>query len=60
MIKYFILYTINSIKLNHQFEKELIKIKKLTEKNNWISFSYFYALSKLYLQSYCTGKDIIF
>lgn len=24
------------------------KLKKLTEKNDWISFSYFYALSKLY------------
>ena len=47
IIKVVILYIINSIKSYHQFEKELRKIKKLTEKNDWISFSYFYALSTL-------------
>lgn len=47
IIKAVVSYTINSIKLHHQFEKELRKIKKLTEKNDWISFSYFYALSTL-------------
>ena len=47
IIKAIVLYIIDSIKLYHKFEKELRKIKKLTEKNDWISFSYFYALSTL-------------
>lgn len=49
MIKAIISWIVDSIKLHHQFEKELRKIKKLTEKNDLISFSYFYALSKIFL-----------
>ena len=49
MIKAIISWIVDSIKLYYQFEKELIKIKKLTEKNDLISFSYFYALSKIFL-----------
>lgn len=47
IIKAIVLYIIESIKQFYRFEKELRKIKKLTEKNDWISFSYFYALSAL-------------
>lgn len=47
-LKAIVSYIIDSIRLHYQFEKECRRINKLLiEKNDWISFSYFYALSKL-------------